>query len=59
MEMPRLIVVVTGIERTDAPKENRRSHAEIKCERRTAADAPMYLRHGYWQRVGVPEAGIA
>jgi hypothetical protein len=59
VEMPWLIVV------RDRNPKNRRAEgkpakpAEIKCERRTAPDAPMYLRHRYWQRVGVPEAGIA
>jgi hypothetical protein len=61
IDPPERVVAIAATarhKRTDAPKENRRSLAEIKCERRTAADAPMYLRHRYWQRVGVPEAGI-
>jgi len=41
IEIPCRWSFATGIQRTDAPKENRRSQAEIKCERRTAAAAPM------------------
>jgi hypothetical protein len=59
IEMPWLIVVRDRNPKNRCIEGNRPSQAEIKCERRIAADAPIYLRYRYWQRVGVTEAGIA